>query len=206
MTALWVIIGLLVVGAGILVIIGLRYTDDEDPLQKRLAEFAESGQQANLEEIELSQPFAERIIYPVARRLGEIVTKFTPQNSIQVIATKLERAGNPVGIDPNVFFTFRILALSLGVLVYFLFPEAPEGNFLHGRTYLVAIFTALVGFQLPNTILNIKISKRQKEIRKAMPDASTCSPSASKPAWVLTQPCRRSTRNGTTSWHAPSGA
>jgi tight adherence protein C len=171
MTALWVIIGLLVLGAGILVIVGLRYTDDEDPLQKRLAEFVESGKQANLEEIELSQPFSERIIFPIARRLGEVVTKFTPQNSINSIAIKLERAGNPAGIDPNVFFTFRILALSLGILVYFLFPEAPEGNFLHGRTYLVAIVTALVGFQLPNTILNIKISKRQKEIRKAMPDA-----------------------------------
>jgi tight adherence protein C len=171
MTALWVIVVLLVVGAGILVIVGLRYTDDEDPLQRRLAEFVESGKQANLEEIELSQPFAERIIFPVARRLGEIVIKFTPQNSIQSIATKLEQAGNPAGIDPNVFFTFRILALSLGVVVYLFYPDPPQNSFLYGRTYIIAIITALIGFQLPNTILNIKISGRQKEIRKAMPDA-----------------------------------
>jgi tight adherence protein C len=95
------------------VIIGLRYHDDEDPLQKRLAEFVESGKQANLEEIELSQPFAERIIFPAARKMGELVTKFTPQNSIQATAVKLERAGNPANIDPNVFFTFRLVGIVL---------------------------------------------------------------------------------------------
>jgi tight adherence protein C len=125
---LWIVLGALLVGAVILVIIGLRYQDEEDPLQKRLAEFAESGKPVSLEEVELSQPFAERIIFPAARKLGELVTKFTPQNTLQATAIKLERAGNPAGLDPNVFFTFRLVGLSLGPLIYWLASISPESS------------------------------------------------------------------------------
>jgi tight adherence protein C len=171
MIALWIVLGLLLVGAIVLVLIGLRYHDDEDPLQKRLAEFVESGQQANLEEIELSQPFTERIIYPAARKMGELATKFTPQNSIQATAVKLERAGNPAGIDPNVFFTFRMVGLSLGVLIFWLASIAPESSPLYGRGIIAGLTAALIGFQIPNLLLSSRITRRQKEIRKAMPDA-----------------------------------
>jgi tight adherence protein C len=171
MIALWIVLGLLLMGAIVLVVIGLRYHDDEDPLQKRLAEFVESGQQANLEEIELSQPFTERIIYPAARKMGELATKFTPQNSIQATAVKLERAGNPAGIDPNVFFTFRMVGLSLGVLIFWLASIAPESSPLYGRGIIAGLTAALIGFQIPNLLLSSRITRRQKEIRKAMPDA-----------------------------------
>jgi tight adherence protein C len=171
MSIIWIIFGLLMVGAVVLVIIGLRYHDEEDPLQKRLAEFAESGKPVSLEEVELSQPFAERIIFPLARKLGELVTKFTPQNTLQATAVKLERAGNPAGLDPNVFFTLRLLGLSFGGLIYFLYRTAPEGSPLYGREFLIAIPAALLGFQIPSLLLSMRISKRQKEIRQAMPDA-----------------------------------
>jgi tight adherence protein C len=171
MTILWFILGLLLTGAIILIIIGLRYHDDEDPLQKRLAEFVESGKQANLEEIELSQPFAERIIFPAARKMGELVTKFTPQNSIQATAIKLERAGNPANIDPNVFFTFRMVGLAFGPLIYYVSTISEPGSFIHDRGLLVALVAAILGFQIPSILLSTRITRRQKEIRKAMPDA-----------------------------------
>jgi tight adherence protein C len=171
MTIIWIILGVLLVGAVVLVIIGLRYNDEEDPLQKRLAEFVESGKPVSLEEVELSQPFAERIIFPAARRLGELVTKFTPQNTLQATATKLERAGNPAGLDPNSFFTFRLVGLSLGLLLYYMASISPEGSFLYGRGLLAGFVGALLGFQIPSILLSTRISRRQKEIRKAMPDA-----------------------------------
>lgn len=171
MSFLWIVIGIVVLGAAILVFIGLESPKDEDPLAKRLAEFADSGKQVNLEEIELSQPFVERIIYPVARSLGELAIKFTPQNAIQDIAVKLEQAGNPGGIDPTLFFAFRILGLSLGGIFIVLSKVAPHDSYLVSKGWLFAIATSLFGFYLPQLLIVSRIQARQKEVRKAMPDA-----------------------------------
>src|SRR5512133_3796412 len=99
---LWVfILVILLIGAGAiaLVIVGLRDSQDSDPLQARLAEFAASGQTANLEDIELSQPITDRIFVPLARKFGEFAVRFTPQNALNATGRKLELAGNPRGLD-----------------------------------------------------------------------------------------------------------
>ena len=171
MTWLWIIIGAVLIGAMILVIVGLRMPQAADPLESRLIEFAESGKPVTLEEIELSQPFVERIIYPIARKLGELSLKFTPQNAIQDIAVKLERAGSPAGIDPTLFFAFRICGLALGGIFIILSRVAPPGSYLVTKWPLLALFTSFFGYFLPDLMLSSRVSRRQKEIRKAMPDA-----------------------------------
>src|SRR5215207_8508213 len=88
---------------------------EDDPLQERLAEFIQRGDVTSLEEIELSQPFSERVIIPVIRRVGEFSARFTPQKAIQDTARKLELAGNPWPIDAATFLAIRfILAVVLG--------------------------------------------------------------------------------------------
>lgn len=171
MSVLWIIIGIVVIGAGVLVVIGLRAPQAADPLESRLIEFAESGKPPSLEEIELSQPFVERVIYPVARKLGEIALRFTPQNAIQDISVKLERAGSPSGVDPTLFFAFRICGLALGGIFILLGRIAPSDSFLVSKGLLLAIPTSIFGFYMPDLILSSRITRRQKEIRKAMPDA-----------------------------------
>ncbi len=166
-----VIIGVVVIVAVVLVIIGIRSPQDADPLQSRLADFAASGEAASLEEIELSQPFAERIIYPVARKLGELTLRFTPQQAIQSVSRKLEMAGNPGNIDPTLFFAFRFMGLPLGGFFLLLGKLLPAGNFLEKRGLIFAVIFSIFGFFLPDLLLKSKIDRRQKEIRKAMPDA-----------------------------------
>ncbi len=174
-TMIAVLVGLLVVMAIVLVIVGLRSGDTEDPLQARLAEFAQrvdEGTVESLEEIELSQPITQRIFLPIARRFGEIALRFTPQNALQGTAEKLERAGNPAGLDPTVFWAMRFGGVGLGILFVILTTIAPEGSFIKGRTgLLMAAGSAVLGFYVPELWLGSKISRRQKEIRKAMPDA-----------------------------------
>ena len=161
----------IVLGALILIYVGLRAPHSEDQLQARLAEFAERGETTSLEEIELSQPFTDRIIYPIARRLGEIAIRFTPQNSIQNVTRKLELAGNPGNLDPAIFYLLRFLGIPLGGIFIFLDSIAPPNSFIDGKGLLLAIPTSVLGFYLPDLLLNSKIQRRQKEIRKAMPDA-----------------------------------
>src|SRR5512142_925919 len=96
MILLIVVGGLIVVVGGILIFIGLRNprSYDDQELQSRLDEFNQRGEQIDLEKIELSLPFTERIIYPVARKFGELAVRFTPQNALQSVSKKLELAGN----------------------------------------------------------------------------------------------------------------
>jgi len=172
MTIFWIVLVLLVLGgAGILVVIGLREGQRDDPLQSRMAEFAARGEAVSLEEIELSQPISERVVYPLARKFGEIAIRFTPQNAIQDTAHKLELAGNPRGIDPTIFWASRFIGAAVfGGLLVFIFSIGGSTWPWSRKIIIIALFVAL-GFYLPNLLLTSKIQRRQKEIRRAMPDA-----------------------------------
>jgi len=166
-----VVVALIVIFAVILIIVGMRDTEKVDPLQARLAEFAASGEAVTLEEIELSQPLSERIIFPLARSFGEFAIRFTPQKAIQDTSRKLELAGNPSGLDPTLFWALRFAGLSLGILIFFLSIIAPEGSFIKGKGLIYGIPAAVIGFYMPELWLRGRISRRQKEIRNSMPDA-----------------------------------
>lgn len=169
----WIIglVVILVIGAVLLVIVGLRERHGGDPLQERLAEFAARGEPVNLEEIELSQPFSDRVIIPLARKFGEFATRFTPQNAIQATSRKLELAGSPRGIDPAVFWSARIFAaVGLGAFLLFIFSVA-NVDWPWGRRLMIISLFVGVGYFLPEMLLTSKIQRRQKSILKALPDA-----------------------------------
>ncbi len=144
--------------------------EEEDPLQARLAEYLQSGEVASLEEIELSQPFFERVVVPIIKKIGEISARFTPQKAIQDTARRLELAGNPWPIDAATFLAIRfILALVMGGLVTLLLILSPSPNLSDNALYIFG--ATFGGFFLPHLMLSSKITSRQNEIRKAMPDA-----------------------------------
>lgn len=144
--------------------------DDHDPLQERLAEYLQSGDVASLEEIELSQPFSERVIIPIVRRIGEISARFTPQKAIQDTAKKMELAGNPWPIDAATFLAIRfILGVVIGGFVTAMIMLSPNPNFNDNALYIFG--ATFGGFFLPHLMLTSRITNRQSEIRKAMPDA-----------------------------------
>ena len=161
------------IGAIAVIIISLRRNaqgGDDDPLQTRLAEFIQRGDVASLEEIELSQPFSERVLVPVINRIGEFSARFTPQKAIQDTERKMELAGNPWPINAPTFLAIRfILAVLLGGLAMTAFLGSTSWK---TSDKIMFIGGALVGgFYLPHIMLTTKITRRQKEIRNAMPDA-----------------------------------
>jgi tight adherence protein C len=166
-----IIVLVIIIGAVLLVIVGLRAPHGDDPLQDRLADFAARGETASLEEIELSQPFYQRVVVPIAKRFGEVVVRFTPQNSITQMAKKLELAGNPGNLGPAVFFALRFLGLPLGAIFLYLDSIAVEGSFMEGKGLIIGIPASILGFYMPDLILKSRIDRRQSDIRKAMPDA-----------------------------------
>jgi tight adherence protein C len=171
--------GIIIFGAVVLlaaiavIIVSLRRNaagEEDDPLQARLAEFIQRGNVTSLEEIELSQPFSERVIVPVIRRMGEFSARFTPQKAIQDTARRLELAGNPWPIDAATFLAIRfILAVVLAGFLIAVVLISPPSNASDNFLYIGG--AAFAGFFLPHLMLSSRITKRQNEIRKAMPDA-----------------------------------
>ncbi len=147
-----------------------KNAEEEDPLQARLAEYLQSGEVVSLEEIELSQPFSERVIVPIIKKIGEISARFTPQKAIQDTSRRLELAGHPWPIDAATFLAIRfILAVILGGFVTAMVLLSPAPNLSDNALYIFG--ATFGGFYLPHLMLTNKITNRQKEIRKAMPDA-----------------------------------
>lgn len=168
-----ILVLVVVFGAGVLVYIGLRnpQTVNERILQDRLEELSQRGEQIDLEKLEMSQPFSECVIYPVAQRFGEIAMKFTPQNARQSIAKRLELAGTSSRLDPTLFLSLQFTAMLIfGGLIFLVFTVGST-QWPIGRKLLVSLLFGLLGFYFPMLWLSSKISRRQKEVWKALPDA-----------------------------------
>ena len=82
--AIVIVLVLAIVGGIVFsVVIGARYAREaqgveSDPVLARLAEATQRGENVSLEDIELQQPFMERVVIPVVKRMGEFSSRFTP--------------------------------------------------------------------------------------------------------------------------------
>ena len=170
---LLIVLGVVLLVAVSLVVIGLRNPSFQNNriLQDRLEEMTTSGEALNLEKIELSLPFSERIIYPVARKLGELAIRFTPQNALQDTARKLELAGNPGKLDPTMLMALQFISFVVfGGLMFMVFSVA-KVKWALGTIILIVVVFSILGFFFPQLMLSSMINRRQKNIRRAMPDA-----------------------------------
>jgi tight adherence protein C len=173
---IWIIVGVVLVGGAVaLVIVGMRYTrtnkDEVDPLLARLSEASQRGEVTSLEELELQQPFRERILVPIIKRVGELSTRFTPQKVLEETTHKLELGGNPGQIDAATFLSSRfVVAVVFGGLLLLIALVSPT-RWPFTRIVLVVSLFSVLGFYFPQLWLQSRINRRQRSIRNAMPDA-----------------------------------
>lgn len=151
----------------LLIFLALAGTKQPTPLEQRLAEYG--ARPLTLEELELSQPFSERVIKPLINASARFVTRFLPKQYVESTRLKLEAAGNPNNWSATDFLGVRGLAgIFLGALA-FLFLNALGAPV--SQRILLTILLALLGFQLPVVWLGGKIRSRKSEIIRALPDA-----------------------------------
>lgn len=176
-TIISIIVGIVIVGGAIaLVVVGSRYSrqnqqEEADPVMARLAEATQRGESVSLEDIELQQPFMERVVIPIIRRFGEISTRFTPQKLLQETTLKLELAGNPGRIDASTFLATRFVGAAVFGGLLLLVSFLSTNKWPLGRIVLVVSIFSALGFFFPQLWLQSRINRRQTEVRKAMPDA-----------------------------------
>lgn len=163
------IIGLAVLAGLAVLILGIRAPRQEDALEARLAELGAMGRTATLEELELSLPFSERVIRPILQKIGTMINRMTPAQTIIRTRRNLELAGLTQKIGPGEFVAIRyILTVLLGGVTLLL--VGPSGlPMLQKLGLIVAAFG--LGFYLPGLWLGSRIRRRQHEILRALPDA-----------------------------------
>ncbi len=166
---IFAVIGVIMLVAIIVVLVGMRMPEYEDPIQARLAELGVDDEILTLEEIELSQTFAQRIIIPLFNRIGEIAQRFTPQATLETAKKRLEMAGNPMQMNPAFFLMMRfVMAAFFGGLLLTIYTMS--GRDMIQGLGLSTLFM-LLGFLFPNMWLSGRIGARQKAVFRAMPDA-----------------------------------
>jgi tight adherence protein C len=151
-----------------LVVLGYRRTNQDVVIEERLSQY---GQQRvlSLEEYELEQPFQDRIVLPLLRKLARIGARFTPTRAMESLRQDLLEAGSPSGIGPTEYLGIRVftsMALSGMTLLMFLLAGA---DLLLGLG--LGAFLLLLGYMLPGFWLKRRIKERKTEVQKALPDA-----------------------------------
>jgi tight adherence protein C len=163
-----VVIALLALGLIVASILLLRRSE-EDPLSARIVEYALREEPASMEEIELSLPFSDRVIVPMVRRVSQLVTRLTPQTTLERTARQLEVAGSPRNMTAAGFWAIRGAAtVGLALFAFFFMSNFADDT---SRRLLYTVGGAAVGFMMPQLLLRSKIDRRKQAIIKKFPDA-----------------------------------
>lgn len=162
-------VSLLVMGLILSLLAALRSTDDTEP-EEGAATRLESWRPAlqNLDEMAMARPWSERIARPLWRRVQRLGERITPQNRIAALQKELLIAGHPRGLTLTDFLGLRFLSVALiGALVVLYSTLAGGGP----QTFAILGMGFILGWNLPDFWLRKRITKRQKEIQRSLPDA-----------------------------------
>jgi tight adherence protein C len=136
-------------------------------IESRLSSFAERPR--TLEELELEQPFYDRVIRPIISWTTKTLGKMTPAAGAEKMRSQLVIAGNPYNMGTAEFTGMRIMAAVLLGIAAFGICLLSGAAFLQLLMYTGVL--TLAGYLIPIYWLRSRIKKRQKIILKTLPDA-----------------------------------
>jgi len=152
--------------AVLLITYGLAGRQSRDVVQQRLEQLV--TQPTSLEELELQQPLAERVLRPIVQRLSRFANRGDTGGVIARADAKLEKAGYPGGLRGADWMGVKLLStLVLGVGVGLLM-------LLIGKVQLAFIFGiagAGLGYMVPEFWLGSRARKRSWSMVLQLPDA-----------------------------------
>src|SRR5918992_2079284 len=140
-----ILIALLAAGAVLLITYGVAARPSEDAVQARLSQLV--VQPKTLEEMELQQPFYERVMRPMIQRLARAGRR-QEGGMIARIDAKLERAGYPGGLRGADWVGVKLLSLiGFAVLGFLLGLLLTRGAIAFAL--LFTLFGAAIGYIAP---------------------------------------------------------
>jgi tight adherence protein C len=162
-----IIIAILAAGAVLLITYGVAARPGKDAVQARLEQLV--VQPKSLEEYELQQPFYERTVRPLIKRLSKFGRKGADQGGIIARTdAKLEKAGYPGGLRGADWMGVKILGAIVGGLLFFALASLIAG--IAGGLFFGLVGLA-VGFIGPEFWLGRRIRARGLAMTLQLPDA-----------------------------------
>jgi tight adherence protein C len=147
-------------------------TNTAEMVQQRLQVYGAGGVTAervlSIDEVELQKPFTERFLRPAIERLGNLLSRSTPQKARQDLDNRLELAGRPGNLTPADFGAIRIVAAAIVAAIGLLL------GLLMGSTLNAVVglaVGAILGYYAPVMWLKQKVDARRAAIQKGLPDA-----------------------------------
>lgn len=161
-----ILIAILAAAAVLLITYGVAARPSEDAVQARLSQLV--VQPKTIEEMELQQPFFERIVRPTIQRLARAGRR-QEGGMIARIDAKLERAGYPGGLRGADWVGVKILALIGFAILFFLLALLLTGSPIVGLLFVVV--GAAIGYIAPEFWLGRKMRDRSMQMILQLPDA-----------------------------------
>ena len=160
------LIAVLAAGAVLLITYGVAARPSEDAVQARLSQLVVAPR--TIEEMELQQPFFERIVRPTVQRLARAGRR-QEGGMIARIDAKLERAGYPGGLRGADWIGVKLMSLIAFTVLFFVLALFLTGSPILGLFFSVA--GAAVGYIAPEFWLGRKMRARSYAMILQLPDA-----------------------------------
>jgi tight adherence protein C len=119
-------------------------------------------------EAKLAEPFATRVIFPAGARLLGRLGRFTPVGRRDGIRQQLVFAGLDTQVRAEDFLASQIVATVVGGLLGLAY--ATIGGASRGVGLIAVILLPGIGYLLPQSLLNRRVSERKEAIFLDLPD------------------------------------
>jgi tight adherence protein C len=151
-----------------LVVIGLSRRVAPDRARMPPTRLGGEGQAKDLEELELSAPAIDRILFPVLRRMASPVARISSSGFVAKTTARLAQAGSPHGLSVTDWMGIKALAsivMSVFMALAIGMPSSPI------MALAMAGAGLLFGYIGPEFWLGGKVKARKQAIILALPDA-----------------------------------
>jgi tight adherence protein C len=127
----------------------------------------EAGRVPSLSEMELQQPFGQRVVRPIVERLGRLLEQTMPEKARLEVHLKLQLAGRPFALSTTDFIAVRYVFVGVLCLLGIGVGALTQNGVLIA---VGATVGAVAGLYLPMLWLRRQVSSRKQDIQIDLPD------------------------------------
>lgn len=141
---------------------------DKIKLKKRVTEVVGPEVPVPIRQQELSFPLFQRFIRPMLSVFFNMVSKYIPAVNEEVLEKRLREAGNPYNLMPREVMAIKyVMAIFFAIGTKLLLQNTGKS---HMQTLVLLIAACMLGWLLPDVLINSKGRERKEQVSKELPE------------------------------------